>query len=286
MSSVPPDESRAGSVTARATIGGVKARLSSIQSNTGNITNANMYLEKKMRRLEEKHDKLTASGKALDAFDDNAREWISAWQSGSRKAIKSFCKREGILGVFQTMLTQGGKKLLITRLEDRLAGTEPVIAPRIRSKSGTKSTRPSSGWRLRSHLMRLSSSLQWHCWIMAPGGFVAAFPLGWGALKSGVDLVYDWRALGAACRGDMESAQALRKMGMEQVMQGMLGDTAGTWVYRGLEVVSFVGGVTQLTKDIRSLKTCDNMFKYGTKGLGAACTDCYEAESDQDDDRC
>ena len=247
---------------------GVKARLSSIQSNTGNITNANMYLEKKMRQLEEKRDKLTAFGKAVDAFDDNARETDKRVAKRLEKQIKSFCKREGIPGVFQTMLTQGGKKLLITASKIGLLGPIPlVIAYKDKIKEWYQKHK-TEFWlaaevAFDAFIIVASVALL----IMAPGGFVAAFPLVWGALKSGVDLVYDWRALGAACRGDMESAQALRKMGMEQVMQGMLGDTAGTWVYRGLEVVSFVCGVTQLTKDIRSLKTCDNMLKYGTKGL-------------------
>lgn len=106
---------------------GVKARLSSIQSNTGNITNANMYLEKKMRRLEEKHDKLTAFGKALDAFDDNARETDKRVAKRLEKQIKSFCKREGIPGVFQTMLTQGGKQLLITASKIGLLGPVPLV---------------------------------------------------------------------------------------------------------------------------------------------------------------
>ena len=106
---------------------GVKARLLSIQSNTGNITNANMYLEKKMRRLEEKHDKLTAFGKALDAFDDNARETDKRVAKRLEKQIKSFCKREGIPGVFQTMLTQGGKKLLITASKIGLLGPIPLV---------------------------------------------------------------------------------------------------------------------------------------------------------------
>ena len=247
---------------------GVKARLSTVQSDTGNITNANMYLEKKKRQLEEKHDKLTAFGRAVDAFDDSAKETDKRVAKRLEKQIKSFCKREGIPGVFQTMLTQGGKQLLITASKIGLLGPIPlVIAYKDKIKEWYQKHK-TEFWlaaevALDAFIIVASVALL----IIAPGGFVAAFPLVWGALKSGVDLVYDCQALGAARRGDMESAQALRKMGMEHVMQGVLGDTAGTWVYRGLEVVSFVCGVTQLTKDIRSLKTCDNMLKYGTKGL-------------------
>ena len=165
---------------------GVKARLSSIQSNTGNITNANMYLEKKMRRLEEKHDKLTAFGKALDAFDDNARETDKRVAKRLEKQIKSFCKREGIPGVFQTMLTQGGKQLLITASKIGLLGPIPlVIAYKDKIKEWYQKHKTEFWLAVEVAFDAFIVVASVALLIMAPGGFVATFPLIWGALKSG-----------------------------------------------------------------------------------------------------
>lgn len=247
---------------------GVKARLSSIQSNTGNITDANMYLEKKMRRLEEKRDKLTAFGKALDAFDDNARETDKRVAKRLEKQIKSFCKREGIPGVFQTMLTQGGKQLLITASKIGLLGPIPLVV--------AYWDKLKAFYEKNKYWIDIAMDVFWiacgvAALILAPELSIGLVPIIWGIAKSTVELKYDIDARNAYLAGDTESAEALRKMGMEECMQGMLGDEAGTWVYRGLEVVSIVCGFAQFSKDFkilkRDMKTCDNMLKYGSKQL-------------------
>ena len=205
---------------------GVKARLSSIQSNTGNITNANMYLEKKMRQLEEKRDKLTAFGKAVDAFDDNARETDKRVAKRLEKQIKSFCKREGIPGVFQTMLTQGGKKLLITASKIGLLGPIPLVV--------AYWDKLKAFYEKNKYWIDIVMDVFWiACGVvgllLAPELSIGLVPIIWGIAKSTVELKYDIYARNAYLAGDTESAEALRNLvRAERGAAAGLGGAAGT----------------------------------------------------------
>lgn len=247
---------------------GVKARLSTVETETGNLAEANTYLEKKKRTLTEKHDQLMNFYRAVDAFDDHASATDKRVAGRLKEGVGDFCKREGIPGVYTTMLIEGGNRLLENAAKIGLLGPIPlVVAYWDDLKAFYEQNKYWIDMVVDGFLMACGIALL----VIAPEFSIGLVPIIWGVAKSTVEFAYDWNAYKAYQAGDMESAEALREMGMEDYMQSLLGDEAGTWVYRGLEVASIVCGFAQFASDIqvlkRDMKTCDNMLKYGSKQL-------------------
>lgn len=83
---------------------GVKNKLSGTDSSTGNLTNANTYIQKKINSLQGKYDRLDAFHGKITAFNNAADNADKAVANRINKESKDFYKREGLpYGFFYTV---------------------------------------------------------------------------------------------------------------------------------------------------------------------------------------
>lgn len=250
---------------------GVMNRMSDISSNTGNLSTANGYINKKVISLEEKSTKLNNFKNGIVQFNEDAYSADKRVASRIKESRKDFTKRENIPGVLATAFLIGVKtminvagKVLEAAAECGLLGIIPLVV---------------------SHWDAIMAFYQEHKYIIdviidviaiaaavatlatVSGPFMVLGLLAgsWALAKGMVDISYDIEACKAYyIDGNEELAKELNATGMEQTLKTALGEDLGGFIYTSMETVSSVYGVCELGRAGSQLLSGNKALSSGT----------------------
>lgn len=251
---------------------GVRNSIAGINSNTGNLYNANTYLDKKRGKLEEKTRKLERFKRALTDFNSHAESVDKEVANEIKASTKAFCREHGLgYGVFYTLgvwISDGVKWLK--------KGVEKVVSSVVNAVKGIwkaiKDFYERNKYLIQFVVDLVVTAAAIVTFVAALGATIASGGAGiplllaatWGLMKAGASTIYSGAALSAHNSGNDALAEELSGKGMKDVMQYWLGDTAGSLLYHGLNIAAFAVTAGSMIKDVKYLHSVDNVTsKYG-----------------------
>lgn len=250
---------------------GVMNRMSDIASNTNNLCTANSYINKKVRNLEEKKEKLDSFKSDIAQFNEDAYSADKRVASRIKESRKDFTKREHIPGVVATAFLVGLKtaaevagKVLEAAAECGLLGIIPLVI---------------SHWDAimefyQEHkyiidviidVIAIAAAVATLATVSGPFMVLGLIAGSWGLMKGMVDISYDIEACKAYyIDGNEELAKELNATGMEQTLKTALGEDLGGFIYTSMETVSAVYGVCELGRAGSQLLSGNKALSTGT----------------------
>lgn len=247
---------------------GVRNSIAGINSNTGNLYNANTYLDKKRGKLEEKTRKLERFKRALTDFNSHAESVDKEVANEIKASTKAFCREHGLgYGVFYTLgvwigdgvkwLKNGAEKVVssvVNWAKDKLEEIKDFYE---RNKYLIEFVVDLvvTAAAIITFAAALSATI-----ISGGAGIPLLLAATWGLMKAGASTLYSGAALSAHNSGDDALAEELSGKGMKDVMQYWLGDTAGSLLYHGLNIAAFAVSAASTVKDVVKIESYSNML--------------------------
>lgn len=230
---------------------GIKNELNGIDSNTGNLSNANSYLKKKINALQEKADRLGQFEVAVRDFNDFAEDQDKLVANRIKKETKSFCKREGIPNGFLYTVCAvigDGLKWLKGKVSKVIESVKSWVSNAWQTVK--KWYEDNKYWiDIVVDVIAVVASV---AALVASGGVAAFIFAAWGLAKAGMDLYYDSKAYKAYKEGDYEKYSELSEKGLKDVMTKYMGE-AGEIIYGGMEIASAVYGIYKIGKSVKTV---------------------------------
>ena len=270
---------------------GIKNELNRTECETGYLSTANSYINKKINSLQGKYDRLNSFETAVNNFNDFAEDQDKLVANRIKEETKSFCKREripnGPLYTIGAIFSDG-----LEYLKGKVTSVLETI------KNGLVNAWETVKDWYEKNKQWIDIVVDAICVVAAVIGTVAAIValvvgtatgitaiLGiifaaWGVATSCTDLIYDSEAYGAYKDGDMETYESLSSKNLGD----WLGDKVpgGEYLYYGMEVASAVYDITKLGNtvvDVCKGKNAANLLDLvGVKG-GYKVTDAVDKAS-------
>lgn len=206
---------------------GVRNSIAGINSNTGNLYNANTYLDKKRGKLEEKTRKLERFKRALTDFNSHAESVDKEVANEIKASTKAFCREHGLgYGVFYTLgvwigdgvkwLKNSAEKVVssvVNWAKDKLEEIKDFYE---RNKYLIEFVVDLvvTAAAIITFAAALSATI-----ISGGAGIPLLLAATWGLMKAGASTLYSGAALSAHNSGDDALAEELSGKGMKDVMQ-------------------------------------------------------------------
>lgn len=242
--------------------GGIRNRISSIDSNTSNLYTANTYLDKKRQALREKRDNLRQFNKDVISFGAFAKAQDVKTAAAIYISGHKFYHREGIAhGPLYTVaaVIGDGVKWLAEKASKRVQ----ALISGIKQIGQTIKEFYEKNKYLIDAIVAGIGVVAAACALFAASGVVAAVFAGWALLKGGVSLEYKWVAYLKYKQGDLEAAKELNGKDLGDVMASSFLGEAGRTLYHAINIASFAFDVKQFVGNVKylsTLKTLDSKW--------------------------
>lgn len=241
--------------------GGIRNRISSIDSNTSNLYTANTYLDKKKKALREKRDNLRQFNKDVISFGAFAKAQDVKTAAAIYISGHKFYHREGIAhGPLYTVaaVIGDGVKWLAEKASKRV---QALISGIKQIGQTIKEFYEKNKYLLdviKDGLGVIAAVIA----LAAAASPLAAAVAIWGLCKVITSLNYDAMALKMYNDGNLAAAEELNGKDLGDLMGTAFGET-GKRIYHGLNIAAFVFDATEFAKNAKyifSLKTLDSKW--------------------------